>query len=187
MERYGDRVFVPAAFFSHSNGVIMVYDNSTAQSTTTHGSGDTKSFNSHRDVRRVVVMKDLNPIIGMSGGEQPWVQFLLHWSDMEARHERHHFSAGLRNQAPTDLAGFGKGPNVLWKDRKLAVAKPVKVDPEDLRFEILGEIGRGGFGPVYKALDIDNGDHFALKRAQWPDNKANDPDDMELDHPDAAK
>jgi hypothetical protein len=151
-------------------GVVMLYDRSFAQSTQVYGENATPF--EHERVRKVLVQKDLNTIIGMGGEGRNLFQFELEWHQdptktAEAiknydalacgRMENPRLSRTV-DEAPTDLPSRRETRPHTPGQRQLKM-RYVKAGPK---------LGSGQFGTVHKAIDVDSGKFMAVKILERP-------------------
>jgi hypothetical protein len=146
-------------------GVVMFYDRS--HGCTTQVSGENATPFEHERIRKVLVQKGLNTIIGMGGKRRDLVQFELRW-----------------HQDPTQTAETIKNYDALPCGRveNPRLAQTVDEAPTDLpsrretrphtpgqrqlkmRYVTVGpKLGSGQFGTVHKAIDVDSGKFMAVK------------------------
>ena len=144
------------------SGVVMLYDRSNSMSTQVFGMSATP-FEPGR-TRRVVVRDKLNTEIGMGGASQSLLRFALVWHcdtiDVEEQ---------LKNRVdnPRLARTVDETPTVLPSQRLTRIHTPGNREPK-IRYAKLVELGRGEFGEVWKAVDVDSGKIFAVKMIKQP-------------------
>jgi hypothetical protein len=152
-------------------GVVMLYDRSFAQSTQVFGENATPF--EHGRVRKVLVQKGHNIIIGIGGERRDLVQFKLRWHQDPTktaetiknyetvacgRMENPRLSRTV-DEAPTDLPSRRETRPHTPGQRQLKM-RYVKV--------VGGKLGSGQFGTVHKAIDVDSGKFMAVKILERP-------------------
>lgn len=152
--------------------VVMFYDRS--HSCTTQVSGENATPFEDERVRKVLVQKDLNTIIGMGGERNHLLQFKLEW-----------------HQDPTQTAkvikNYGALPCGRVENPRLApTALPSRRETRPhtpgslqlkMRYVKVGpKLGSGQFGTVHKAIDVDSGKFLAVKILERPERASKQKD-----------
>ena len=150
-------------------GVVMFCDRSFAKSTQV--SGENAMPFEHERIRQVLVMKELNTIIGMGGERRNLVQFQLKWhQDLKqtAKAIKHYERlpcgraenprlARTVDELPTDLPSRRETRLHTTGSRQLMI-----------RYVKLDRLGSGQFGEVHKAINVDSGKFMAVKTMLRP-------------------
>jgi hypothetical protein len=148
----------------------MLYDRSFAQSTQDFNKNATPF--EHKRVRKVLVQKDLNTIIGIGGEGRNLFQFKLEWHQdptqtaeaiknydaLPCGRVKNPRLARIMDEAPTDLPSRQE-------------TKPHTPGPRQLKMryvKVLPKLGSGQFGEVYKAINIDSEKFMAVKILERP-------------------
>jgi hypothetical protein len=152
-------------------GVVMFCDRSLAKSTQVFGE-NALPFE-HERVRKVLVQKKLNTIIGMGGEGRNLVQFKLEW-----HHDPTQTAENIRNydallcdrvENPRLARTVDDAPTVLPSHRETRAHTP---GPLQLKMRYVkvagGKLGSGQYGTVYKAIDVDSGKLIAVKILHQP-------------------
>ncbi|KLJ10845.1 hypothetical protein EMPG_09859 [Blastomyces silverae] len=153
------------------SNVIMLYDRSYGQTTQVLGDGAIPF--EHGRSRKVVVLDQVNAIIGMGGVARNLVQFKLQW----------HFDPfsmmnSVKNwkglcipcvDKPRLARTIDESDTVLGSQR---VTRPHTVAQGSLimRYFKLSFLGSGAFGEVHRAVDMDSGRLMAVKILTPPGN-----------------
>jgi hypothetical protein len=148
----------------------MFFDRSHGCSTQVSGENATP-FEYER-VRKVLVQKDLNTIIGMGGEGRNLVQFELEWHQdptqtAEAIKNYDALPCG-RVENPRLARTVDEAPTDLPSRRE---TRPHTPGPRQLRMRYVTvgpKLGSGQFGEVYKAIDVDSGKFMAVKILERP-------------------
>ena len=145
--------------------VIMLYDRSHGQTTQVFGDNSTPFENGR--LRKVVVQKKLNTVIGMGGVDRDLVQFKLRWYqtwDETIEKVKSRESSASRYMEHPRLARtvIDEADTVLPTQRQTRIHTPGSKQPM-MRYVTMGELGAGQFAAVYKALDVDSGRLMAVK------------------------
>lgn len=144
--------------------VVMLYDRSNRESTQV--SGDNATPFEYSRLRRVVVQKGLNSILGMGGVRCDHVQFEIHW----------HYPPGETTQAiqkheemlcmvedPRLARTVDEELEILSSQRLTRIHTSQRRKPT-IRYVKIGDpLGAGVYGTVYKCIDIDSGEFMAVK------------------------
>jgi hypothetical protein len=152
-------------------GVVMFYDRS--HGCTSQVFGENAMPFEYERVRKVLVQKGLNTIIGMGGERRNLVQFKLEWhqdptqtaetiKDYDAlpcgRVENPRLARTV-DEAPTDLPSRRETRPHTPGQRQLKMRYVTVVG---------GKLGSGQFGTVHKAIDVDLGKFMAVKILERP-------------------
>lgn len=146
--------------FNFDTHIVMLYDTSSDESTQAFGD-NAMQFENERD-RKVVVQKGLNTIIGIGGTYQDLIRFRLEWHKIPTLVTRYEalFKATVRNPRLERTAE--EKTTAL-----LSVRGQIRNIPElrqlRMRYVMVGKLGSGAFGEVYKAMDLDSGMVMAVK------------------------
>jgi len=152
---------------------IMLYDRSTSRSTQTIGE-KAMPFVEERRERYIVVgqEEDVNNEFGFGSQRDP-VRFRVHWHDQEFnykeeisyREDHPRFTRTVDDETPTAL------PSMRATRIHTPVVQTAGVQGrvKKIRYYKKKQIGKGSFGEVWKAVDVDTGKFFALKLVKWPD------------------
>ena len=142
------------------SGEIMLHDLSRFRTTQTSGENATP-FEERQNPRRIVVGHNLNTRFGIGGLECDLVQFRLVW------HERlFDVMEQVRNRpciprlAPT-IAGSDiptQRPSAYVTQNQTPIGQELR-----LRYAERFQLGKGAFGEVWKAVNIDTGKYLAVK------------------------
>lgn len=147
-----------------SGQVVMLYDRS--HGCTTQVFGDNATPFEHGRLRKVAVNKGLNTRIGIGGEKRNLVVFDIAWHfDVlggETSSIQRRLAAGFQDH-PRLARTVDEADTTLPSQRQTRVHTPGQLM---LRSRILQELGRGQFGEVYKALDVDGGRFLAVKIIQ---------------------
>jgi len=141
-------------------GVVMFYDRSFARSTQVFGE-NVVPFEQDR-IRRVLVQKNLNTIIGMGGKRHDLVQFELEWhQDPKQAIKRNKSHLNIRIENPR-----------LARTNSPSCWQTLPHTPGSIRLKmryvIACKLGSGAFGDVHKAIDVDSGNYMAVKILRRP-------------------
>ena len=144
------------------SGAVMLYDRSNSQSTQVCGKNATP-FELGR-IRRVVVGEQLNTEIGIGGVGCDLVRFKLVWHQRSLDMEEQ-----VRNRIdnPRLTRTVDEVPTVVPSQRLTRIHTPGERVPI-LRYAKVVELGRGEFGEVCKAVDVDTGRYLAAKIIKKP-------------------
>jgi hypothetical protein len=149
--------------------VVMFYDRSHSQ--TSQVFGDNAFPFEYGRVRKVVVQKDVNTIIGMGGVGRNLIQLELKWhyssnETMQIIKDREHtnFSYVENPRLARTVDEADTVPPSRWETR------PHTAGPQQLklRYATIAELGSGQFGDVYKAVELDSGKLLAVKILRRP-------------------
>lgn len=148
--------------------VVVLYDRSNSQ--TTQISGDNAIPFERGRLRRVVVQKRLNTIIGMGGVRCDRVQFELAWHhdpfDMMEMVKRQAGTPCSQEENPRLARTVDQTPTVLPSLTRIHTSGERKLR---IRFQTLGPpLGSGQFGVVHKCIDVDSGKLMAVKILEQP-------------------
>ncbi len=152
--------------------VVMFYDRSHGQTTQVYGERATP-FEYGR-LRKVVVQKMLNSIIGMGGEGRDLVQFKLEWHQnpvqtMDKIRNRQNISLGYEENPRFARTIIDEADTVLPSQRGTRIHTPGTRQLK-MRYVTIGDmLGAGQFGEVYKAVDVDSGKLMAVKILELPD------------------
>ncbi len=142
--------------------VVMLYDRSNSLSTQVSGTNATP-FERGR-ARRIVMGIDFNTEIGIGGVSCDLIRFSLEWHqntfDVEEQVKN-------RVDNPRLARTVDEAPTVLPSQRLTRIHTPGNREPR-IRYAKLVELGRGQFGEVWKAVDVDLGRIFAVKMIKQP-------------------
>lgn len=143
---------------------IMLYDRSTTLSTQTYGE-HAVPFEPGRCPRRVVVSSELNEQFGFGGAAHDLFQFKIHWHeaapDMGER-------INYREDNPQFARTVDETPTILPSQRTTRIHTPGNGELK-IRYKDGKVLGCGTFGVVCKAVNVDTGEIWALKRIKWPE------------------
>ena len=149
-----------------NTNVVMFYDLSHSQTSQVFGD-DATPFESIRS-RKVVVQERLNSIIGLGGEGRNLVMFELKWYRNAA--ETMKVVRNWKNitlKANTRFARTVDETDTVLPSRRRT--RPHTPAQPKMRYAIVGDIlGRGSFGEVYRAVDIDSGKLMAVKVLNRP-------------------
>ena len=153
--------------------VVMLYDRSNGQ--TTQVFGDNATPFEHGRLRRVVVQKGLNTIIGMGGVGCDLVQLELIWHQgpvdtVEKVKNQDGIPCGAEEN-PRLARTVDEAPTVLPSQRVTRIHTPGERKLR-MRYEKVGTpLGSGQFGIVHKCVDADSGKFMAVKILKRPPGK----------------
>lgn len=151
-------------------GVVMLYDRSHGCTTQVFGENATP-FELGR-IRKVLVQKGLNTIIGMGGERRDLFQFKLEWhrdpiQTAEAIKDYDSLPCG-RVENPRLARTVDEAPTDLPSRRETRTHTP---GPRQLKMRYVTrgrKLGSGTFGTVHKAIDVDSGKFMAVKILERP-------------------
>ena len=151
-------------------GVVMFYDRS--HGCTTQVSGENATPFEHGRVRKVLVQKKLNTIIGMGGEGRNLFQFKLEWhqdpTQTAAAIKDYEAMPCGRVENPRLARTVDEAPTDLPSRRETRPHTPGSLQLK-MRYVTVGkEIGSGHFGRVHKAIDVDSGKVMAVKIMRRP-------------------
>ncbi|PVH93669.1 kinase-like protein [Periconia macrospinosa] len=152
---------------------IFLYDRSSSWSTQTFGP-KALPFELERPDRRVVVAEEANNQFGFGGVGCNLFQFVIYWHErpsnfqeqIATREDHPRFTRTVDDEIPTALPS----------KRTTRIHTPVVHTPgvrgsaKTIRYYKKVKLGRGSFGEVWKAVDVDSGEFFALKLVKWPEH-----------------
>ena len=148
--------------------VIMFSDRSFDQSSQVFGQGAVPFVEGR--TRTVVVQQGINSIIGMGGTEQKLIMFKLIWHDSNPEITRQRVSRRqggvLRANPRHSLAPLGDLSFSTYNGRDDTDNFSLMLKQPEKRIIQGAQIGKGAFGTVYKATDIDTGRLMAVKKIQ---------------------
>lgn len=142
---------------------IMFCDHSSTRSCQTFGE-DAIGFEDCRHPRKVAVLPCLNTTIGMGGLGKDRILFRLHWSYRVEQIPRAMQARGRLKADPRSARTFEAPLDTIVPS--MLQTRPFTPGPAqlELRFKIQGDLlGEGGFGKVYRAVDVDKGRLIAVK------------------------
>ena len=149
-----------------NTNVVMFYDLSHSQTSQVFGD-DATPFERIRS-RKVVVQENLNSIIGMGGEGRNLVMFELKWyrNAAETMKMVKIWKSITLEANPRFARTIDEMDTVLPSRRHTRPHTPAQ---PKMRYAIVGDIlGRGSFGEVYRAVDIDSGKLMAVKVLNQP-------------------
>ena len=148
--------------------IVMLYDRSHSQTTQVFGENATP-FEYGR-VRKVVVQKELNTIIGMGGEGRKLVQFELVWHQgpIETIDKINNLAFG-HQENPRLARTIDDADTVLPSRRETRPHTP-GTGQLKMRYARVVMLGSGHFGEVYKAINVDSGKFMAVKILKRPVN-----------------
>lgn len=161
----------------HTNEIIL-WDQSSNGSTQTFGQNAMKiPSRLERPDRWVVVAKKVNNIFGFGGSHCDLFEFMIHWHEpvndlkerISYREDHPKYTRTLDDETAT----------VITSKPATRIHTPIKYTPgtftpgvqgqaKKIRYYTKKRIGKGSFGEVWKAVDVDTGEVFALKLIPWP-------------------
>lgn len=138
---------------------VLLYDRSSM--CTTRPIGDnTRPFEPGRFPRRIVTNDKINDKFAFPAD----VQFRIVWHDQKIDVGE---QITYREDNPRLTRTVDDAPTVPSTCRVTRIHTPACGQPK-IRYERLKELGKGMFGKVWKVVDVDSGEHIALKKIPWP-------------------
>jgi len=164
---------VQCTFHIHpDSGEILFKDQSTAKSSRVSrydDAMDTKSFEFRGELRQVVVHREFNDFISFGGARKDMYKFKLVWNPkFSPRSVRAQFPRLLNPATP-----LAERTTLLIRSEEEAesVRRTLRVQQKhrgnlEVRYHLTSntEVGSGGYGTVFPALDVDSGDEIAVKK-----------------------
>ncbi|KAF8846778.1 kinase-like protein [Acephala macrosclerotiorum] len=150
--------------------VVMLYDRSNSQ-TTQVSSENCQSFEPGR-LRRIVVQRGLNTVIGMGGTRRDLVQFNLIWhgtpDETVAMIKSQEGKLAEEDESPLLARTLDEAPTELPSQRLTRIHTPGQ-NQLKIRYHKIGlPLGAGNFGTVHKCVDVDLGRLMAVKILTGP-------------------
>lgn len=156
--------------------VVMLFDRSHGQTTQLCGGAigqDTFPFE-HGRIRKVVVQKHLNEEISMGTGQSiVWFRLIWHQTAQGTIDK-----VNARESVPQDYVQEHEDtPHLAHTLEELDTVLPSRMQTRPhtsgarqlhMRFRKLVELGKGAFGTVHKAIDVDEGKFLAVKILRRP-------------------
>lgn len=150
-------------------GVVLLYDRSTSRSTQVYGDPSFKF--ELNGIRRVVVQKDMNQLLGMGGTGRNRIQFEIVWkhSPSVAMGKLRGYSDTLKRRENPRHARTIVNPN----NEETVVNTPLPMmtrthtlgqGQSQFAYVDIGRIGAGAFGEVRKIVNVYSGELFAQKK-----------------------
>ncbi|RMZ67684.1 calcium calmodulin-dependent kinase [Pyrenophora seminiperda CCB06] len=143
---------------------ILLYDRSTTRSTQTFGE-KAAPFELDRPDRRVVVSDEVNTQFGFGGVACDLFKFEIHWheskSDFQEQIANREDNPRLTRTVEDEIPTASHSP-------RTTLIRPMTHAPGIIRYYNKILLGRGSFGEVHKAVNIDSGAFFAIKLVKWP-------------------
>ncbi|KAF1962523.1 calcium/calmodulin-dependent protein kinase [Byssothecium circinans] len=152
---------------------ICLFDRSTSYSTQTFGP-NALPFQLDRPARRVVIAPTVNDHFGFGGVACDLVQFQIYWHEcvldlkkqISYREDHPCFTRTVDDETPTALPSK-RATRIHTPAVHNTAAQGLA---KQIRFYKKTMLGEGSFGEVWRAVDVDSGDLFALKLVKWPDH-----------------
>ena len=141
---------------------MTLYDRSNSQTTQVFGENRVP-FEPGR-VRRIAVVDELNTILGMGGVASDLIKFKMVW------HQRILDPKELvksRVDNPRLARTVDEAPTAAPSARLTRIHTPSNRDSR-LRYAKMGELGRGQFSEVYRAIDVESCRAWAVKVVKRP-------------------
>ena len=140
-----------------ATNVIMLYDRSHGQTTQVFGE-NSMPFENGR-LRKVVVQKKLNTVIGMGGVERNLVQFELHWHHsqdeiIEKIKSRGSSASGYEEHPRLARTVIDEVDTVLPSQRQTRIHTPGS-NQLRMRYVKMGKLGAGAYAEVYKVCTLE--------------------------------
>ncbi|KAF2179939.1 kinase-like protein [Zopfia rhizophila CBS 207.26] len=151
-----------------NTNIVMLYDRSHGQTTQVFGENATPF--QHGRLRKVVVQKGLNTIIGMGGEGRNLVQFKLQWQHgpTEMTEKIKNRESNPLEENPRLARTTDEAETVLPSRRETRPHTPGTWQTK-LRYAKIGDmLGAGQFAEVYKAVNVDSGKLMAVKILKPP-------------------
>lgn len=159
--------------------VVMFYDRSHSQ--TSQVSGDNATPFEYGRLRKVVVQEKINTIIGMGGVGRNLVQFELEWhcslEEMTTRVKDR--ETVLLEENPRFARTIDEIDTALPSRSRTRIHTPGHRPPR-MRYIKAILLGKGQFGTVYKAVNVDTGKLMAVKMMQRPTKTGSQEEWMKL-------
>jgi hypothetical protein len=153
-------------------GVVMLYDRSHSCTTQVSGGIPAYPFEYGR-LRKVLVQKDYNTILGMGGEGRKLVEFALRWHQDAAE------TAKAIKNYDAQPCGRVENPRLARTDDEVPTDLPSRREtrphtpgPRQLKMRFVKvepALGSGQFGEVHKAIDVDSGKLMAVKTLRRPE------------------
>jgi len=144
--------------------VVMLYDRSNAQTTQVFGESTTPF--EHGRLRRVVVQKGLNTIVGIGGVKCDFVRFELIW------HQDPLETVDKIKSLESMFSGLKENPRLARTENDTPTVLPSQGVFRMRRMIVGPPLGSGQFGIVHKCVDVDSGKFMALKILTRPPGKS---------------
>jgi len=161
---------VQCTFHIHpDSGEILFKDQSTAKSSRVSHFNAAKSFELRGEHRQVVVHREFNDFISFGGAKKDMYTFKLVWNPkFSPRSVRARFPRPLNPATP-----LAERTTLLIRSEEEAesIRRTLRVQQKhrgnlEMRYHLTSntEVGSGGYGTVFPALDVDSGDEIAVKK-----------------------
>ncbi|KAG5917916.1 hypothetical protein E4U42_007070 [Claviceps africana] len=146
--------------------MVMLHDRSVKGTTHVSGSGNFMSFQQGRP-RIIVVCKEFNDIVRLGVFEETCVKFQLSWPNSPVQSEaiirNRQVSTSKFKESPQDVR-TNSGPETVLPSGYMQTRIHTPGSKQfPLRYHRLNDLAKGGFGTVYKAVNVDTGKLLAVK------------------------
>ncbi len=159
-----------------NSGIVMFYDRSPKHNTRVSGVKESAQFQKERSPSRVLVCPGFNDIISMGGVHHNLIEFRLEWikseDEIKAIFKKHRAAAEAsiihprkaRTRDPTITTLPSTMMTPLTPDQAFQRPTVSSLRYYKQRSKVLG---KGAFGTVWRAVDVDTGRIMAMKHIQW--------------------
>ncbi len=153
-----------------NTGIIMFYDRSPRHNTRVSGAYS-KTFESGRLPRRVLVHPGFNEIISMGGINGDLIRFKIEWILKEDK-----IREVVKKHWDEEKGTITNPRKARTRDPTETVLTSAMITPEQafrepnqtgLRYLKRRLLGVGAFGRVWRTIDVDSGQVMAMKRIDW--------------------
>ena len=153
-----------------NTGIIMFYDRSHKHNTQVAGT-NSKTFESGRPSRKVLVYPGFNEEISMGGVKGELIHFKIEWILAEDK-----IKEVVRKHRDEERDTVTNPRKARTRDPTETALTSVEMTPEEafqrpsqtgLRYLKLNLCGVGAFGRVWRVIDVDSGREMAMKRIDW--------------------